>query len=303
MIVFKITLCLTFLYTLFLFWSLYNWKKIRDKSNINIDAKNVKVAVVIPIRNEEMNLPLLFKSLAIQDYPKENFQIIISDDHSTDLSMEIAEKFFLENNFLNGLCLRSPKQSKKEALSFAISKTEAELILTTDADTFMGKGWISAMVTEYSNSGVLMICGPVKLRGENNFMDKLQVAEFIGLSAIGASGINAQLPMFCNGANLAFPRKIFYESGGYEKSLSFSGDDTQLMLKIHKTHPGKISFLKDSRAVVKTNVVKGKSDFLQQRRRWASKIPMTLSPFAVFSKTVGININLFIYEQYIFFIV
>lgn len=282
MIIYVITYGLTLFYVIYLFWCLKNWLKIRDKSFDGLKFTNIKVAVVIPARNEETNLPILLQSLVIQSYPKENFQIIVSDDHSTDNTIKISEKYFIENNIKNGKCLSSPKESKKEAITHAIRNTEAELIITTDADTTMDKDWISSIVQEYENTGAYLICGPVMLIGQNNISEKLQSIEFTGLSGIGASGIIANLPMFCNGANLAFSKKIFDEVNGYERSLSYSGDDTQLMLKIHKSYPGKISFLKDSRAIVQTSVVKRNSDLFEQRKRWASKIPNTLSGFTIF---------------------
>ena len=294
MIIYLITFSLTLFFVAFLFWSLNNWFKIKDKSLDDLKVTNIKVAVIIPARNEEVNLPILLQSLIIQSYPKENFQIIVSDDHSTDNSIKITENIFKENNIKNGKCLSSPKESKKEALAHAIRNTEAELIITTDADTTMDKDWLSSMVQEYESTGAYLICGPVKLIGQNNIFEKLQSIEFTGLSGIGASGIISNLPMFCNGANLAFSKKIFDEVEGYKHSLSFSGDDTQLMLKIHKLYRGKISFLKDSRAIVQTSVIKRNSDFLEQRKRWASKIPNTLSGFTIFISVLTWLVHFFL---------
>jgi cellulose synthase/poly-beta-1,6-N-acetylglucosamine synthase-like glycosyltransferase len=137
--------------------------------------------------------------------------------------------------------------------------------------------WISAMVNEYEKSGAYMICGPVKLTGEKTFFEKIQAIEFAGLIAIGAAELSVLSPMYCNGANLAFKRDVFLEVGGFENSRSASGDDTQLLLKIHNLYPDKISFLKDKRAIVKTGVVTGLPGLFSQRKRWASKITGTLS--------------------------
>ena len=91
MIIYLITFGLTLFYIVFLFWSLNNWLKIRDKSQDDLKVKNIKVAIVIAARNEEANLPILLQSLIIQSYPKDNFQIIVSDDHSTDNTIKITE--------------------------------------------------------------------------------------------------------------------------------------------------------------------------------------------------------------------
>jgi poly-beta-1,6-N-acetyl-D-glucosamine synthase len=268
-------------YSVFIFWCRYHWNRIEDKSASEIKNSNIKVAVVVPARNESENLLALLESLSSQSYPSENIDVIISDDHSDDDTFEVAEKFFAKRNFKNGMCVRSPLTSKKNAIAFAIEKTRAELIITTDADVVVGKDWISSIVREYSDSGALLICGPVKLEGKKNYFERLQSIEFAGLIGIGAAGLTSGNPMFCNGANLAFPMKIFKEINGYENSKSASGDDTQLLLKIHKLYPGKISFLKDSRAIVRTKVSAEKSELLEQRSRWASKIPFTLSAFTI----------------------
>ena len=91
MIIYLITFSLTLFFVVFLFWSLNNWLKIKDKSLDDLKVTNIKVAVIIPARNEEVNLPILLQSLITQSYPKENFQIIVSDDHSTDNSIKITE--------------------------------------------------------------------------------------------------------------------------------------------------------------------------------------------------------------------
>lgn len=272
---------LIFLYSLFLFWCRYIWEKTEDKSSYKLNRTDLAVTVIVPVRNESQNLPQLIEALIKQDYPIENFKIIIADDHSTDYSLETARKIFSESGFHNFLCISSPGHSKKDAITYAVRSAGDGLIITTDADTVMGKEWISSMVRAYVDSGSMMVCGPVQLMSGGSFIGQLQSIEFVGLTGIASAGIRANRPMFCNGANLAFSKSIFAELNGYENSLSVSGDDTQFMLKINEKYPGKISFLKDNRAIVRTNVINVNADLWQQRRRWASKIPLTLSAFTV----------------------
>lgn len=281
MILSIIPVFLILFYSVFLIWCTFKWKSIEDKSNDILNLNKIKISVVVPVRNEAELLPFLLQSLINQDYPAKNFQIIIVDDHSTDDTISVAKKFFEDKNFSNFIFLNSPNESKKEAISYAVSQCDSELIITTDADVTMSNEWISSIAKQYISTGAFLICGPVKLLSDNNYFEKLQQLEFMGLSLIGAAGIHSGRPMFCNGANLAFAKKIFDELNGYENSRSFSGDDTQLMLKINDNFPGKISYLKDSRAVVLTSVIKQESDLIQQRKRWASKITTTLSAFTI----------------------
>jgi cellulose synthase/poly-beta-1,6-N-acetylglucosamine synthase-like glycosyltransferase len=274
-------LTISLLYAFFIFWCLHYWKKIPDRSFEPLVFKDIKVAVIIPARDEALRLTGLLDRLIRQDYPASNVEFIVVDDHSSDDTYKIAENYFSKNNISNGRCFHSPLSSKKGAITHGISKTNAELIITTDADTLPGNEWISAIVREYSTGNYLLISCPVKIKGSGNYFLNLQRAEFSGLIGIGAAAIGAKKPIMCNGANLAFSKKIFTEVNGYNDSKSSSGDDTQLLLKVHEKYPDKISFLKDARAIVETGAIHG-NEFIQQRRRWASKIPSTLSPFAVF---------------------
>lgn len=51
----------------------------------------MSLSIVIPTYNEEKELPNLFRSLRAQSY--QDFEVIISDNHSTDSTRELAKEF------------------------------------------------------------------------------------------------------------------------------------------------------------------------------------------------------------------
>ena len=76
----------------------------------------------------------------------------------------------------------------------------------------------------------------------------------------------------CNGANLAYEKKVFFEVGGFKGIDNIaSGDDMLLMHKIFERHPQHVLFLKSREAIVKTRPAETLKDFFNQRIRWASK--------------------------------
>jgi cellulose synthase/poly-beta-1,6-N-acetylglucosamine synthase-like glycosyltransferase len=270
-----ITFCI--LYALFLLWCLHHWNRISATTGMN--SENPKVSVVVPMRNEEQNILSLLRCLSKQHY--KNFEIILCDDHSTDNTIEVATKWIGENANVKAKCIQSDSHSKKLALTHAIESADARLILTTDADCIMNDRWLSEVVRHVVQTGSVLVAGPVVIKPGKNLIGKIQAVEFAGLTVMGAAAIHSRHPMFCSGANLAFEKNIFLEAGGYADSKSMSGDDTQLLRKISKIYPDKIAFLKNSDALVYTSAINDKSDFFEQRKRWASKIPTTLSPFTV----------------------
>ena len=76
----------------------------------------------------------------------------------------------------------------------------------------------------------------------------------------------------CNGANLVYTKQAFIEVNGFEGiDKVATGDDMLLMHKIWKRNPQKVFYLKAKDAIVTTEPMQTWSDFLMQRKRWASK--------------------------------
>jgi cellulose synthase/poly-beta-1,6-N-acetylglucosamine synthase-like glycosyltransferase len=75
-----------------------------------------------------------------------------------------------------------------------------------------------------------------------------------------------------NGANLAYPKQVFMEVGGFEGSNHLaSGDDMLLLHKIAARYPDGVHFLKSKAATVFTPALPDLRSFWQQRLRWATK--------------------------------
>ncbi|MGY0039992.1 glycosyltransferase family 2 protein [Pedobacter sp. NJ-S-72] len=89
---------------------------------------------------------------------------------------------------------------------------------------------------------------------------------------LGASTIGNKKPSTCNGANLAYEKAAFYEVGGFQGIDDLaSGDDELLLHKIAARYDNHIGFLKNSDAMVYTHAKPNLGEFIQQRKRWASK--------------------------------
>ena len=68
-------------------WYLRAWKSIPSFSSRiagSGGSHRTRISVIIPARNEEQNILSCLDSLARQTYPKELYQVVVVDDHSTD---------------------------------------------------------------------------------------------------------------------------------------------------------------------------------------------------------------------------
>ncbi len=228
---------------------------------------------MIAARNEEERIHYTIEDLLAQDYPKHLTEIIIVDDHSTDRTAEIIGSYadkgiklivLNEGHLLNSY--------KKKAISRAIAISNGDLMVATDADCRMGKAWLSAIVNYYETENPVMISAPVTYFEERSLFELLQTLEFSFLIGMGAGFIGNGSASHCNGANLSYRKDVFYEVGGFKGIDDVaSGDDELLLQKVSKRYPGKIGFLKQYEAVVYTHAKHTLEEFMQQRRRWASK--------------------------------
>lgn len=277
-------------------WLTYGWFILPNPEPLDDSVFETTVTVIVPIRNEAKNLPVILTHLLQQDYPRDLLKIIFVDDYSDDdglryLEDEIAKKkldhvkvFSLSNN--DGF-------AKKAALSKGISMSESELIITTDADCSMGENWVKTMVRNYKSSGCPILSGPVFIRPKKNLFSKVQSLEFMSLVGSGAGAIAIKNPFLANGANFAFSREVFTSLKGYSAHQAYvSGDDVFLVL-MGKQH-FRIKFVNDYHAVVFTDCAANFGSFFQQRVRWASKSKGYKDGFAV-----AISLIVFIFNMLI----
>ncbi len=231
------------------------------------------VSVVVAVRNEENVLHNLLSGLFLQDYPPGSFEIIIVDDHSEDQSYQITESFRLQKDQrIKIMRLKDEKTGKKQALHAGIQEARGELIMITDADCWIPKGWITTFISFYlQKNKPKMILGLVDLKITKDLFGFLQNLEFLSLIGSGSGAASIGRPIFCNGANLMIEREAYFELTNPLNEKVISGDDTFLMHNLKKRYPAQIKFLKSLSALVFTNATGSFSEFINQRRRWASK--------------------------------
>ena len=264
------------LYYFFAIALIVGWKRCQDHKISNPGKIDLPaVSLVVAARNEERNILKLLTCLEEQKYLHELLEVIIVDDQSTDETV-VNVQTFARTSELNIKLIHDkqfdPLSPKKSALHSAISQSSGEIILTTDADCTMEKDWVMTMVSPFQEQKVKFVSGPVSISSQLSFFASLQSFEFSSLIGSGAALLSLGYPIMCNGANLAFDSKAFYEVGGYtEKDTRSTGDDVFLMQKIYRRFKDSVVFQKSKDAIVITNPENTLKDFFHQRKRWASK--------------------------------
>jgi cellulose synthase/poly-beta-1,6-N-acetylglucosamine synthase-like glycosyltransferase len=248
------------------------WKKLKT---YNLDNNQFKttVSILIAARNEEDKIFNTIIDILAQDYPSHLVELIVVDDHSTDRTSEIVLSFAHRGVKLLVLNESKPLNSyKKKAITEAIKLSESELIVTTDADCRMSPAWLKTIVGFYETGNYKLISSPVLYFEEKSTFEEMQSLEFLFLLGLGAAGVGNKMPSTCNGANLAYRREVFHELKGFQGIDQLaSGDDELFLHKVASEYPDGIGFCKARDAIVYTHAKSTLGEFIQQRKRWASK--------------------------------
>lgn len=269
-------------FVLLLFYS-WAWKTmpIYVPPNTHVLPKQ-QVALIIPARNEAAHIEQCLNGVARQDFPAEQLQIIVVDDHSTDSTVAIVRQWAILQPHLSVLLLSladfvSPDEAlnsyKKKAISLAIAHTTADVIVTTDADCVpLSSQWLAKILHFINEKKAVFVTSGVMVAPTNNFFSIFQALDLAGMMITTGTSVRYRLGDMCNGGNLAYLRWAFEEVGGFSGIDHLaSGDDMLLMGKMRHHFPTQIHFLKSYDTLVSTPAPERWRDFVQQRIRWASK--------------------------------
>jgi chlorobactene glucosyltransferase len=132
----------------FLLLSLKNKETLRQMTFLPDLKITPMVSILIPVRNEEQNIAPCLDSLLKQDYP--NYEILVIDDGSTDLTWKILKKYEKNNKRIRvyrGKPLAPGWVGKLFACQQLIEEASGEYLMFTDADTIHSRESISWAIT------------------------------------------------------------------------------------------------------------------------------------------------------------
>ncbi|MGV6844623.1 MAG: glycosyltransferase, partial [Lutibacter sp.] len=230
-------------------------------------------SIVVPFRNEEENLESLLQSFIRLNYPRNAYEIILVNDHSTDNFRKILQKYKTSfEQFKQIDLLKKDEFGKKAALKLGIKQSQFNYIVTTDADCVAPENWLKKFNDFIVKTQPDFIAGPVFMNPPKTFLEHFQYQNFISLVGCSIGSFMINKPIMCNGANLCFSKKTYLEFLESDKNQHIaSGDDIFFMEYMVAQHSKKIHYLPFSKSVISTKFESNYHSFLNQQIRWASK--------------------------------
>lgn len=262
------------IYAVMLLFFLSGWQQTPETQLQKGYTPQTKICVIIPARNEAIHLPKLLNDLKAQIFPPDLWELVVVDDHSTDHTPAIASAYEKVRLISLADVMGNEKTVayKKKAIETAIQTTQADWIITIDADVRVGPWWLHSLVQAIEEHKTKWIAAPVQFPKPTTWFQYFQLFDFLTMQGITAAVISTRSGVMCNGANLAYNRQAFHTVNGFEHINQLaSGDDMLLMQKIDARFPAQSLYLKQAEAIATTEYMPNLPAFLQQRIRWASK--------------------------------
>ncbi len=234
--------------------------------------QSISASVLVPFRNENQNIPLIYIKLMELDYP--DLEVIWIDDLSEDDSLLILNNLMKINpGKLPMKVIRNLGVGKKAAISTGVTAAEGEIIVTTDADCQMSSNWLGELLKPFQDSQIHLVAGPVMSLNEKSFFSKFQQADWSSILLITHTGFVNEYPIMCSGANLAYRRSTFLEINGFDGNDHIMSGDDEFILKKIVSHFGHASavYAKESSKLIQTPPFQSFWGLIRQRMRWASK--------------------------------
>lgn len=245
-------------------------------SNKGERTKLLKFSIIIPVHNEEENIPRLFTNLNKLNFPPEHFEVIFVDDESNDQTKNRVLFYGSQVDFKVKYLFSARekgKSPKKLAITKGVSAATYPHIILIDADVEFNSNWLKSISQDWIKENADFFPGIVFMNywEHEHYFKRIQALDFTGLISIGLGLAGLNHPALCNAANLAFKKEAFMEVNGYEGNFHIlSGDDVFLLEKMIQNGK-KICYNLNLESMVYTHPKLKFKDFLLQRARWGSK--------------------------------
>src|SRR6266849_4188815 len=115
------------------------------------------VSVVIPMRNEEKYIVRCLDTVIANDFPAQQFEILVVDGESTDCSRKIV--FEKQAKFPNLRLLRNPQRVVPPGMNIGIRQAKGRFIVRMDAHSEYPPDYITNCVAELERTGAANVGG------------------------------------------------------------------------------------------------------------------------------------------------
>lgn len=191
----------------------------------------IQVTVVIPAYNATGTIGDCLESLARQSFPRDEIEVFIVDDGSTDGTPEYVERYAqawgADQPRLR--VIRQVHQGPAAARNLGATAAQGDFLLFTDADCVPHIDWIKEMVAPFRFPEIAAVKGAYKTK-QKSLVARFAQAEFDARYRLLAA---AQYVDVVFSYSAGFRREVFRTVGGFDTSFPVAdNEDTDLSYRV-----------------------------------------------------------------------
>jgi chlorobactene glucosyltransferase len=247
------------------------------------------VSILVPARDEEVNIGNCLESLRKQDYP--NFEVLVLDDNSVDNTAGIVEQVVAKDNrvgLLRGAPLPEDWAGKPFACYQLAEKARGSWLLFVDADTLHAPHMVRSVLALALKLKTSLLSGfPRQLASSLPQKVAIPVLYFVVLSWLPLWWLHRSRepkPSLAIGQFLLFPRKEYWRIGGHRAVKSRILEDVWLGIEISR-HGGRHMAV-DLSPVVSCNMYRSLGAMWEGFIKWCYSVA-AMSRLALFGLLVA----------------
>lgn len=235
----------------------------RERRDRPASIATPKVAIIVPCWNEEKTIDGTVQSLLKLEYPKEQLEIVLVNDGSTDNTKAVMDSYVGHPQIT---VIHKENGGKHTAINVGIEAAhDAEFIGCLDADSFVAPDALREIISCFDNPKVAAATPAMSVFQPKNMLEQMQNAEYIiGIAARHAlSAVNG---IYVTPGPFSFYRRsVLQEVGGFRHA--HQAEDMEMALRLQKAG---YEIENAPRARVYTKVPRSVPKLIKQRTRWTT---------------------------------
>ncbi len=215
-----------------LFFWLYFFSRLalyQEKKDLPASAvPRPSVSIIICAHNEAENLKANLDRILNQNY--RSFEVIVVSHNSCDESLNILSSLQYRFKHLRIIECNDPRPGKKYALAKGIGEAKNEVLLLTDADCKpTSKDWLRTMVENMDGKAEIVL-GFAPYDEMPGWLNKFIRYETCYTAIQYFSFALAGMPYMGVGRNMAYLKKLFRQTEGFENHRDLASGDDDLFI-------------------------------------------------------------------------
>jgi glycosyltransferase involved in cell wall biosynthesis len=223
----------------------------------------MKISVIIPTHNRPQKLQETVAGLRAQNFPPNDYEIVVVDDGSTP-PVRLPKEMTVSAPQVSVIRLGGGERSL--ARNTGAGAAKGEILVFVDDDISVNREFLSAHWSAHQDYANALAVGEIVLPDENQTDPFVRFRQKLERDGVPQKRGLVESKNFCAAANASIDRKTFFELSGFDLAIS-SSEDQDLALR-HTARGGIIVFVPEAVGIHRDNAL----DIRQYCRRneWGS---------------------------------